>query len=94
MNSSALMTNVERERRIVTLALRLATTYCAVAESHAKVRHRADTQRVLQKARKEIAAVEQRMGDHKGLFASETGAVLSQIADVKKRIEHLDRLAT
>lgn len=96
MSSSSLtsLTSVlERERRIVTLALRLASTYCDVAESHAKLRHRADTQRVLQKARKEIVAVERRLTKNTGLFAIQTDNVLAQVEEIKKRIEVLAPLA-
>jgi hypothetical protein len=83
----------DQERRLVILALRIASTYCHVAESHVRARHRADTQRVLQKARKEVDAVEFRLRTNVGLFGNQTDTVLEQVAELKERVKTLERLA-
>ncbi len=82
-----------QERKLILLALRIANTYCNLAEAHALCSHRTDALRALQKAEKEIANVERRLDRNKTLFGTETASVKAQSARLKKRIQSLDSLA-
>lgn len=80
----------EQERKLILLALRLAVTYCDLAETHT---HRADTLRLAGRAKDEIATVEQRLNKKKALFGTQTSPVRGQIAVLNKRIHSLEWLA-
>jgi hypothetical protein len=70
--------------------MRMAATYCNLAESHDRLSHRVDKRRVLNKARKEITTIEHRLRKSQDLFETETDAILERVAELKRRIEHLE----
>jgi len=81
------------ERELMMLALRIASTYCNIAEADVIAGHRDGSQRVLSKARREIASVEGRLKTNQGWSETERDTALAYVAELKERIDSLNRLA-
>ena len=80
----------EQVLRLLSAGLRMADTYCNLAETHSLPGHRADKQRVLQKARRELAIVRQRLMANPYGLSSRAGSTLSsRIERVQQRIDSL-----
>lgn len=80
----------ELELRLVALGLRLASSYCKLAETHSHQRHRMDQERVLTKARKELEALRRRLDINAAGFGTESKQkFLSKMQNIADRIELL-----
>ena len=91
--ASPITSVVEPELELMMLALRIASTYCNIAEADAIAGHGASSQRALRKARKEIASVERRLETNQSRFVAEKDMLVAYIAELEGRIESLERLA-
>lgn len=83
----------EQERKLIRLALRVAATYCRLAETHTYFLHHANSMRTVEKAKQEVAMVEGRLLRHETLFGTETDAVAAEVLGLKKRIRLLEQPA-
>lgn len=83
----------EQERKLIRLALRVAGTYCRLAETHTYFLHRSYVQRVTEKAKDEIAIVERRLDKRKDLFGTDRDSVSIELSGLKKRIQLLEEWA-